>query len=344
MIRTLLRLIGRILLSLTVLSTSLWACLALWYQLPGPAAVKIGAGVLWAAFGLAAIALTWRRRAARALLSYAVGFALLLGWWSTILPSQNRVWADDVSRQLHSHIDGSMVTLDNVRNFEWRSDTDYTQRWETRQYDLERLRTVDVSLSYWTGPAIAHTLVSFGFDDGRFVTFSIEIRKERGEAFSSIGGFFRQFENSLIAADEHDILRVRTNVRGEDVYMYRVRLPQPEMRSLFLAYLGEGAALVREPSFYNTLTANCTTIVYALAKRIVPGLPMDWRLLASGYLPDYLFDVGGLTPGYSMEALRAAGRITDRAIATDKTQGTDFSRAIRRGLPGVAPAGTGATQ
>ncbi|CAA2105192.1 DUF4105 domain-containing protein [Variovorax paradoxus] len=336
MIRTLLRHIGRFLLSLAVLLTSAWACLALWYQLPGPPAVKIGAGVLWAGFGLVAIALAWRGRAARALLSYAVSFALLLGWWGTILPSQDRVWADDVARQVTGRVEGSVVTMDNVRNFDWRTDTDYMQRWETRRYDLDRLRSVDVALSYWTGPAIAHTLVSFGFDDGRFVTFSIEIRKERGESFSSIGGFFKQFETSLIAADEHDILRVRTNVRGEDVYMYRVQLPQAEMRSLFMAYLGEGASLAQAPSFYNTLTANCTTIVYALARRIVPGLPMDWRLLASGYLPEYLFDVGGLAPGYSMEALRAAGRITDRAIATDKASGADFSQAIRSGMPGVA--------
>lgn len=335
MIRTLLRHLGRFALTLAVLLTSLWACLALWYQLPGSAPVKIGAGVLWAGFGLATMALLWRGRAARALVSYAVGFAVLLGWWGTILPSQNRVWADDVARQVTSRVEGSVVTMDNVRNFDWRSDTDYTPRWETRRYDLDRLRSVDVALSYWTGPAIAHTLVSFGFDDGQFLTFSIEIRKERGESFSSIGGFFKQFETSLIAADEHDILRVRTNVRGEDVYLYRVRLPQAEMRSLFLAYLDEGAALVRAPSFYNTLTANCTTIVYALAKRIVPGLPMDYRLLASGYLPDYLYDVGGLTPAYSMEALRAAGRITERAIATDKTPGIDFSQAIRKGLPGA---------
>ncbi len=337
MIRAILRFSGRLLLSLAVVLTALWACLALWYQLPGPVFAKAGAGVLWAGFGLAAIALLWRGRAGRALLSYAVGFAMLLAWWGTILPSQDRVWADDVSRQLRARVDGSIVTMENVRNFEWRSDTDYTQRWETRRYDLDRLRTVDVSLSYWTGPAVAHTLVSFGFDDGRFLTFSIEIRKERGESFSSVGGFFKQFETSLVAADEHDILRVRTNVRGEDVHMYRVRLPQPEMRSLFLAYLGEADALVRAPSFYNTLTANCTTIVYALARRIVPGLPMDYRLLASGYLPDYLYDVGGLTPGYDMQALRAAGRITERAIATDKTPGADFSQAIRQGLPGAAP-------
>lgn len=335
MIRTLLRHFGRTLLSLAVLLTSLWACLALWYQLPGPAAVKVGAGLLWAGFGLAAIALAWRGRAARALLSYAVGFALLLGWWGTIVPSQDRVWADDVARQVVSHREGSVVTLDNVRNFDWRSDTDYTPRWETRRYDLVHLRSTDVSLSYWSGPAIAHTLVSFGFDDGRFLTFSIEIRKERGESFSSIGGFFKQFETSLVAADEHDILRVRTNVRGEDVYMYRVQLPQGAMQSLFLAYLDEGASLVRAPSFYNTLTANCTTIVYALARRIVPGLPTDWRLLASGYLPEYLHDVGGLAPGQSLEALRAAGRITERAKAADRAPAADFSQAIRQGMPGV---------
>lgn len=330
-----LRFCGRLSASLLVLLTALWACLALWYQLPGPPAVKIGAAILWAGFGLAAIALLWRGRAARALLSYAVGFAMLMAWWGTILPSQNRVWADDVARQLSGHVDGNVVTLQNVRNFDWRSDTDYTQRWETRRYDLDRIRSIDVALSHWSGPAIAHTLVSFGFDDGQFVTFSIEIRKERGESFSSIGGFFKQFELSLVAADEHDILRVRTNVRGEDIYMYRVSLPQPEMRSLFLAYVEEAASLVRAPSFYNTLTANCTTIVYALAKRIVPGLPMDWRLLASGYLPGYLYDVGALPVGYSLEALHAQGRITERAIAADKTPGADFSQAIRRGLPGA---------
>ncbi len=328
---------SRVVASLVVLISAAWACLALWYQLPVGPPLKIAAGLLWAAGGLAAIVLQWRGRAARALLCYAVAFALLLAWWATILPSQNRVWADDVSQQLSARVDGSSVTLGNVRNFDWRSDTDYTPRWESRSYDLQRLRSVDVAVSYWTGPAIAHTLVSFGFDDGRFVTFSIEIRKERGESFSSIGGFFKQFETSLIAADEHDILRVRTNVRGEDVYLYRVRLSQPDMRSLFMAYLGEADSLVRAPSFYNTLTANCTTIVYALARHIVPGLPMDYRLLASGYLPEYLHDVGGLVPGYDMAALRSGGRITDRAIAFDTTPGaTDFSRAIRIGLPGAS--------
>lgn len=337
MLRILLRSLGRLLASFAVLLSAAWACAALWYQLPATPPVKVGAMVLWGLFGLVAIVLVWRGKATRPLLSYAIGVAMLLGWWNTIQPSQNREWADDVARHLKPRVEGNVVTMENVRNFDWRSDTDYTVRWDTRRYDLDRLRSVDVSLSYWTGPAIAHTLVSFGFDDGQFVTFSIEIRKERGESFSSVGGFFKQFENSLVAADEHDILRVRTNVRGEDVYMYRVRLPQSEMRSLFLGYVDEAHALAGAPSFYNTLTANCTTIVYSLAKHVVPGLPMDWRLLASGYLPAYLHDVGGLTPGLSMDALRAGGRITDRAIATDQQPRVNFSQAIRTGLPGVAP-------
>ena len=170
------------------------------------------------------------RGARRSVLPWSAAMLALLGWWSTLQPSHNRVWADDVSRMVTGRLQGSIVTLDQVRNFDWRSDTDYTQRWEQRSYDLDQLRSVDVALSYWMGPAIAHTLVSFGFADGRYLTFSIEIRKERGESFDAIAGFFKRYETVLIAADEHDILRVRTNARGEDMYLYRLNIPQKIMR------------------------------------------------------------------------------------------------------------------
>ena len=331
------RVLGQTLLSLVLLLATGWALLALHYRLPLAPAGKLAVCVLWAAFGLAAIALLWWGQASRALLAYGAAFVVLLGWWSSLAPSNDRSWADDVARHLQARVDGSQLTLGNVRNFEWRSDSDYTPRWETRHYDLERLQPVDVALSYWMGPAIAHTLVSFGFDDGRGGTeqlaFSIEVRKERGESFSAVAGFFKQFELSLVAADERDILRVRTNVRGEDLYLYRVTMPPAAMRSLFLAYIAEADALARQPRFYDTLTANCTTIVYEMAQSIVGGLPLDWRLLASGYLPEYLHSVGGLVPGHDLATLRSAGRITLRAQAADADP--QFSQAIRRGVPGM---------
>lgn len=321
MIKKYLLLAGKLLASLLMLCLSLWGGGALWFQ-----AVPFLA-VAWGVVSLASLAWWWRRGSARALLPWLIAVALMMAWWSTIKPSHDRVWAADVARMVTGRVQGSVVTLDQVRNFEWRSDTDYTQRWEQRQYDLNQLRSVDVALSYWMGPAIAHTLVSFGFADGRYLTFSIEIRKERGESFDAIAGFFKRFETVLIAADERDILRVRTNVRDEDMYLYRLKMPPEVMRSLFLAYLDEGALLKREPRFYNTLTANCTTIIFEMARRIDPGLPLDWRLLASGYLDRYLYDIGALAGQGEFDSLRQQARITDKARAADKA--IDFSDRIR---------------
>ena len=330
--------LGLAIVSLGLLLTGVWAVLALHYQLPVAEPWRWVAGGLWALAALTSAVWMWRGRAMPALLAYCMAFALLLGWWVRIEPSDTRAWADDVARHLQWRQSGSVLTLINVRNFDWRSDTDYTARWETRRYDLNRLQSVDTAMSYWMGPAISHTLVSFGFDDGQGGTeqlaFSIEIRKERGEQFSAVAGFFKQFELSLVAADERDIFRVRTNVRGEDVFLYRVNMPPAARRALLLAYLAEADALAQAPRFYDTLLANCTTIVYGMAQRIVGGLPLDWRLLASGYLPEYLQDVGALAPGHDLEALRAAGRITLRAQAADADP--RFSQAIRRGVPGMA--------
>lgn len=309
-----------------MVSLAAWGAGALWFQLPlGDLARKL-ALLAWPLFSLIALLALWRRR--YRLPAIWLGLLLaLLAWWSTIAPSHDRIWADDVARMVSGKVDGSMVTLDQVRNFDWRSDTDYTVRWAPRRYDLNQLRSVDVALSYWMGPAIAHTLVSFGFSDGRYLTFSIEIRKERGESFDGLAGFFKRYETVLIAADERDILRVRTNVRGEDMWLYRLQMPPQMMRSLFLAYLDEGAQLRRTPRFYNTLTGNCTTIVYQMARRISPGLPLDWRLLASGYLDRYLYELGALQGQGGFDALRQRAHITARARAAD--QAADFSARIR---------------
>jgi Domain of unknown function (DUF4105) len=314
---------------------AIWGCFALWYQVPGGRALKTLGVALWLAFSLAILWTLWHGRLALGICGFAVAFGALLLWWRQLMPSNDRIWADDVAQMTTGTVVADRVTLHNVRNFNWRSATDYTQRWETRQYDLERLESVDMILSYWASRAIAHVLISFGFNDGEHVVFSVEIRPQKNEGFSEIGGFFKEFELSIIAADERDVVRVRTNVRGEDDYLYRIRIPASAMRSLFLAYIAQANDLVRTPRFYNTITVNCTTLVYHMVKHIVGYLPIDYRLLFSGYLPGYVYSVGGLDTRYTLKQLRTFGRITERAKHADRS--ATFSADIRQGVPRVAP-------
>lgn len=318
-----------------VLATA-WGALALWFQLAPALALAMGAA--WSLLGLG-VALTLLRAPGRKyerklLLAGALAGLAMLGWWQSLTPSHARAWADDVARLLESTVDGDRLELRNVRAFEWRTETDYTPRWETRRYDLARLESADLVLSYWMGPHIAHTLVSFGFSDGRRLVFSLEIRKEREETFSAIGGFFRKFEQVIVAADERDLIRTRSNARGEQVYLYRLRATPEQLRSVLLDYLDRAERLRKQPEFYNTLTSNCTTILFELARRIDPALPLDYRLLASGHFAEYAYDHGALTPGLPYAVLREHGHVNARARKAD-LDADDYSDAIRAGVPGI---------
>jgi Domain of unknown function (DUF4105) len=164
----------------------------------------------------------------------------------------------------------------------------------------------------------------------------VEVRREKNKNYSEISGFFKRYGLSIVAADERDVIRVRTNIRGEDDYLYRIRMPLTAMRSLFVGYVEQTVALVNEPRFYNTISVNCTTLVYHMMTRIVGYLPWSYRLLFTGYLPEYVYRVGGLDQRHSLEELRALGRITERAKLSDRSP--SFSEDIRRGIPPIDPA------
>lgn len=319
--------------TVVVLLVLAWGVAALHYRLPGGAIGKAATITAWVLIGIVTLYLLWTHRPL-GVAGFAMAFLLLLLWWQRIRPSNDRPWSDDVACMTRGEIRGDEAVLHNVRNFEWRTREDYTQRWETRRYDLRRLGSVDLVTSYWTIPAIAHVLVSFGFDDGQYVVFSVEVRRRKHESYSELAGFFRKFELSVIAADERDIIAVRTNVRGEDDYLYRVRMPPGARRALFEAYVSEANSLLVRPRFYNTVTANCTTLLYHMMRQIVGHLPLHYKLVLSGYLPEYVYQVGGLDTRLPFEELRRLGRITDRARAApaDRT----FSAAIRTGIPPVA--------
>src|ERR1700754_2246039 len=314
-------LLAAALVAVIIFVSGAWGAMALWYH--GPRLV-LGA---YLAAAMACIGAIVFSGTAWPLLAWALVLISLLGWWWRISPSNDRDWADDVARTLTGRIDGDMAQLANVRDFRWTSEESYQVRWTDPTYDLSRLQRADAVVSYWGLRSIAHAMVPFAFDDGRHLVFSVEIRKKRGQAFSAIGGFFKQYEMILIAATEPDIIGVRTNIRMEDTYLLPLNTQADTLRSLFVAYVGAANRLAVRPQWYNTITSNCTTLVYRMARRLNPGLPMDIRLLATGYLPEYLRDAGAVDAADGMEKLRQRSAISERARASGLDG--DFSAAIR---------------
>src|SRR5215831_14771818 len=326
---------GLLLLALVMLGMGGWGALALHYwHHANPTLRK----VLVAAWILACIALIalflltrWRWR------SFAIFmglFALLLTAWSMIAPSNDRDWEPENAVLAYADIDGERVTLHNIRNFSYRTDTDFTPVYYDRSFDLRQLDSVDMFTVYWMGPAIAHVFLSFGFTDGGHVAFSIETRREKGQAYSSIAGFFRQYTLYYAVGDERDIVRLRTNYRHdptERVYLYRLRGSEAGAKGLLLAYLREINALQQHAEWYNTLTSNCTNSIWLLA-RLNPGhVPYSWKVLVSGYLPEYLYEQGRLDTSVPFTELQRRAYINPLAQAAG--QAADFSQRIRAGSP-----------
>jgi len=336
--------IGWLLLCFSVAGMTLWGTLALYFSDIDHALIRSGlAGLfgLWGLVAMLAIALGWRRVGVT--LGFLALFAVLVAWWGSIKPSNQRDWQADVARLAYADIRGDLVTVHNIRNFVYRSETDYTPAYYDKTYDLRKLRSVDLVAVYWMGPAIAHTILSFGFEDGEQLAISIETRKEKGEGYSTLKGFFKQYELYYVVADERDVIGLRTNHRHdppEDVYVYRIQRPIENGRQVFLQYMQKINQLKDQPEFYNTLVDNCTTGIW-MNTRVNPGhVPMSWKILASGYVPQYLYEQGVLDNTISFDDLQRLGHVNSRAQAADRAP--DFSRRIRSGMPGMVmtrPAG-----
>jgi hypothetical protein len=315
---------------LVAIGCVVWAAGALFFDLPW-AGWRAGAAIGFVAF--VTVAILFVPRWARKWVPFAA-FAGVLAWWLTLLPSDHRQWLADADRTAWAEINGDEVTFHNVRNCEYRTETDYTPRWETRKVRLSQITAVDIAIDYWGSPWIAHPIVSFQFADAPPLCFSIEVRKEVGESYSAIRGFYRQFELVYIVADERDVVRLRTNYRkGEDIYLYRTTLNEAQRRERFLDYVTALNKLHERPRWYNAVTTNCTTGIrdqHAVEDRV----PWDWRILLNGKMDEMLFERGGVvTEGLTFEELKKRVHINPAARAAD--QSPDFSRRIREGLPGV---------
>jgi len=325
---------GRVLVALALAFATGWGALAVYYLGPGSEALRSALAWIFAVLGLAAVAGLFVRRARRSsVVGIAVLFAVALWLFFRAQPSNDREWQPEVAVLPYATFDGDLVTVHNIRNFDYRSETDFTPAYYDRTFDLRRLDRLDLISVYWMGPAIAHMMVSFGFGD-EHLAFSIEVRKEKTEQYSSLAGFFRQYELFYVVADERDVIRLRTNYRKdppEDVYIYRTTGPIENARRMFLDYLREINELHERPSWYNTFTTNCTTMILAHAS-VNPGhVPMSWKVLVSGYAPEYVYQMGRLDQSLPFEELRRRSHVNAAAQAADAAP--DFSQRIREDLP-----------
>jgi hypothetical protein len=325
-------LVGLVLAGLLVLGIAIWGTLALLHFDPLQPTPRHVLALGFGAAGVLALATLWSARWRwRAVGAYLVLFAILLGAWYTLLvPSNEGDWLPESARLASAQIEGDRVQVRNIRNFDYRTETDATPAWDDRTYDLRRLESVDLASVYWMGPDISHVFLSFGFGEQGHLAISIEARKRRGQGYSSLQGFFRQYELQYVVADERDVIRLRTNYRHdppEDVYLYSLRGNREDVRRLFLAYMDKVNSLHDQPEFYNTLTANCTSNIWVHAL-VNPGhVPWSWKILVSGHVPDYLYEQGKLDTSLPFEEVRERAHVNGRAWLAD--QAPDFSAQIR---------------
>ena len=261
-------------------------------------------------------------------------FALVLAWWFTLRPSNDRDWQRDVAVLPYAAINGNKITVHNIRNCDYRTETDFDVRHYDKTFDLDKLRTADLFMVYWGSPYMAHTMMSFGFEGGDYLTFSIETRKEKGEGYSALKGLFRQFELTYVVADERDVVRLRTNYRqDEDAYLYRLRRSPEQERKFFLDYVRRMNSLRERPEWYNAVTDNCTTGI-RMQRAATDRVPWDWRMLVNGYGDELLYERGMIANHLPIAELKERCHINAKAKAADQS---DFSRQIRLGVPGIEP-------
>lgn len=266
----------------------------------------------------------------KAVLFFGVVFAALLIWWLLIPPSNSRHWQPDVAVLPSAEIDGNTITIHNIRNCDYRTATDYTVSYYDKTFDLSKLQGADLFICYWGPTLIAHTIMSFDFDDDQHLCISIETRKEEGEEYSAVKGFFKQYELIYIVGEEKDLIRLRTNFRKETVYLYRFTAKPELVREVLLDYLKSVNKLNRQPEWYNALTQNCTTAIRGHTEPYTHGR-MSWKIIANGYLDTLLYERKAIDTSLTFEQIKAVSRISDKAVKAGSS--ADFSAMIRDGLP-----------
>ena len=273
----------------------------------------------------------WRRSISLGIISILcvalVGFFVL----RHDTPRLDRDWEEDQKVPAVATIDGDLVTISNVRNYEYRSETEYSPRYYQTTVKLSELEGVDFIVEHFGEIDIgaAHTFLSFGFADGQHIAISVEIRKEKGEIFSPVKGILNQYELMYVIADERDVIDLRVNHRLDDVYLYPTTASKEAAQELFLSMLNRAEKLMNEPEFYNTLTNNCTTNIVRHINEITgqKTIPFDYRQILPAGSDELAQSLGFIAPGISIDEAREKYQVN--AKAAEHAGSPEFSRLIR---------------
>jgi hypothetical protein len=305
-----------------------WATLAIYYNLPWDW-LRLALSLAFLASGI------WVLWYSRRPLALAIFTALFLGvvvWFSSIKPSHDRAWRPEVAVMPRAFIDGDRVRITGVRNFEYRSREDFTVRYEEREVSVSHLNWLDFYVSYfWPESPVAHTFVSFGFDNAPPISISIETRPEIGEGFDPIPSLFKQFELIYVVGDERDLVRVRTNYRKEDVFLYHIRTSPELVRRLFLVYLERINELADQAEFYHLFSNSCTINIVRYANLAGRVGRLDIRHIVNGWSDRYLYRARVVDTTLPFAELRRRSRINEAAQAAGNAE--NFSERIRQSLP-----------
>ncbi len=306
----------------------IWSMAAIYYSnLPGHLLRSAGA-VLFPLIN--AVIVFSVRPFRKAVFFFLVLFAAVLSGWLWIPPSNNRNWQPDVAILPSAEIVGNQLTVYNIRNCEYRSQTDYSVAYYDRTFDLSTLQGADLFLIYWGSPLIAHTMMSFCFEGDQYLCISIETRKEEGEGYSAVKGFFKQFELIYVVGDERDLVRLRTNFRNETVYLYRLTAKPELVQEVLFSYLRRINQLKQQPEWYKALTQNCTTAIRGHTAPYAHGA-MSWKIIVNGYLDTLLYERKAIYTEMAFEQIKAVSCINEKALEAGGSD--DFSSRIRRDLP-----------
>jgi hypothetical protein len=275
-------------------------------------------------FGPAAIALFW---------IVAVIFAWVVLRHLRLKPSNDRSWVNDNERVTTAEFDGDEVTVRNVRDFDWRSTRDFDERWNDLTFRLDQVTKIWFVLEYFdpTRRQMAHTVLSFEFEDGRRLACSIEVRREKEERFHPVKGLFRQYELIYTWATERDVIGVRTRCRRNSVtHLFEAVILGPgNERRMLESYLHRTNKLSDKPEWYNTVTNTCTTNIVRHVNEVYPGrVPRAVAVLLPGLSPKLLHRRNLVKMHGTLEETLKRSIIDERAKSWDES--CDFGDWIRQ--------------